>query len=178
MTALTILFADDNPNNLMLVRLALRDQDYRILEASNGQMAVETVKREHPDMIFMDISMPEMNGLEATRYLKSLPEFADTPIIALTSNTMPGDREACLAAGCVAYLMKPVMRHELLRAITTFGKPADTPKTDAPRTEITTTETPKLETPKAETPNVETPKAEAPKVEEPTPPPVVTVTAK
>ncbi len=159
MTHLKILFADDNPNNLMLVRLALRDQDHTILEASNGQMAVETAQREHPDLIFMDISMPEMNGLEATRFLKKLPEFGDTPIIALTSNTMPGDREACLAAGCAAYLMKPVMRHELLKAISTYGKldeKRDTSEVSAapPEVVIATSEMPKVEIAQAEAPSV------------------------
>lgn len=121
MTApMTILYADDNPGNLQLVRLALRDQNCRFLEAKDGQAAIDLTLREHPDLIFMDINMPVVNGLAATAHLKALPEFARTPIIALTSNTMPGDREACFAAGCDEYLIKPILRSELLKTIARF----------------------------------------------------------
>ena len=118
------LYADDNPGNLQLVRLVLRDQNCRYLEAKDGQMAIDLTLREHPDLIFMDINMPIVNGLAATKHLKSLPEVARTPIIALTSNTMPGDREACFAAGCDDYLIKPILRNDLLKTITRFRKSA------------------------------------------------------
>ncbi|MBK8024394.1 MAG: response regulator [Chloroflexi bacterium] len=120
----TILYADDNPGNLQLVRLVLRDQNCRYLEAKDGQMAIDLTLREHPDLIFMDINMPIVNGLAATKHLKSLPEVAGTPIIALTSNTMPGDREACFTAGCDDYLIKPILRNDLLKTITRFRKSA------------------------------------------------------
>lgn len=118
--ALTILYVDDLASNHKLMQIALRGQDCRLVEASDGAMAVEVALRERPDLIFMDINMEGMNGLEATARLKALPEFAGTPIVALTSNTLPGDREACLAAGCDGYLSKPILRHELLKAIARF----------------------------------------------------------
>ncbi len=123
MATLTILYADDNLRNLDFVRLVLRDQDWRLLEVADGQAAIDTALREHPDLILMDINMPEVNGLEATRRLKALPDFAHTPIVALTANSMPGDREACIAAGCDAYLMKPIIRHELLKTIHQLTEP-------------------------------------------------------
>lgn len=123
-TRLTILYADDVSSNRKLMQIALRGQDCRLVEASDGAMAIEVALRERPDLIFMDINMEGMSGLEATGHLKALPEFARTPIIALTSNTLPGDREACLAAGCDGYLSKPILRHELLKAIAKFTGPA------------------------------------------------------
>lgn len=117
---LTILYADDVISNRKLMQIALRGQDCRLVEATDGAMAVEVAVREQPDLIFMDVNMEGMNGLEAAARLKALPEFARTPIVALTSNTLPGDRESCLAAGCDGYLAKPILRHELLKAITRF----------------------------------------------------------
>lgn len=117
MVKLTILYADDNARNHDFVRLALRDPNLRLLEVSDGQAVIDAAVREHPDLILMDINMPTLNGLEATRRLRTIPDFAQTPIVALTSNSMPGDREACLEAGCNAYLMKPILRHELLKTI-------------------------------------------------------------
>ncbi len=123
MPKLTILYADDNPRNHDFVRLALRSEDVRLLEAADGQAAIDIALRERPDVILMDINMPEINGLEATRRLKAMPDMAHTPIIALTANSMPGDRETCLAAGCDAYLIKPIIRHELLNTIHQFTTP-------------------------------------------------------
>jgi CheY-like chemotaxis protein len=117
MITLTVLYADDNQASRQLVRLMLRDQNCRFLEADDGQSAIDISLAEHPDLIFMDINMPYVNGLEATIHLKSLPESADIQIYALTSATMPGDRDACIAAGCDGYLVKPIIRQQLLQAM-------------------------------------------------------------
>lgn len=123
MSKLTILYADDNPRNHDFLRLALRSENVQLLEVNDGQAAIDTALRERPDLILMDINMPEVNGLDATRRLKAMPDMAHTPIIALTANAMPGDRESCLAAGCDAYLIKPIIRHELLKTIHQFTNP-------------------------------------------------------
>ncbi|MBL8132211.1 MAG: response regulator, partial [Anaerolineae bacterium] len=167
MTApMTILYADDNPGNLQLVRLALRDQNCRFLEAKDGQTAIDLALREHPDLIFMDINMPGVDGLAATKHLKALPEFARTPIIALTSNTMPGDREACFAAGCDEYLVKPILRSELLKTIAHFrdAKPKETTPAQPPdATHIAAA--PEAATPPAATPAELPPTAVQPVIE-------------
>jgi len=111
------MYADDNPDNLLAMRWILKGQDYILLEAQNGRAAIELALREHPDLILMDIRMPVMNGLEATRQLKSMPETAETPIIMLTSSALAGDRQASFDAGCDAYMTKPIIRADILTAI-------------------------------------------------------------
>jgi two-component system, cell cycle response regulator DivK len=88
--------------------------DYTIITADDGAAAVELAQREHPDLILMDLSMPVVDGWEATRRLKADPELADIPIIALTAHAMRGDEERARASGCDDYLSKPIDEDELL----------------------------------------------------------------
>ena len=81
---------------------------YRVISAETGIQAIEQAKAEKPDVILMDIQMPEMDGLEAIEHLRADVELADVPIIALTALAMAGDRERCLAAGANDYLSKPI----------------------------------------------------------------------
>jgi two-component system cell cycle response regulator DivK len=115
-----ILYVEDNPQNMRLVRKILLSAGYEVFEATDGLSGVAVAARECPDLILMDVNLPDINGLEATARLKSTPRLSWIPIIALTANAMHGDREHCIAAGCDGYLAKPVMKNELLNAVAMF----------------------------------------------------------
>ena len=103
-----ILLAEDNEANIMTFSSYLEAKGYRMLLARDGQEVIALAKTHHPDLILMDIQMPVMDGLEATRQIRLDPNLIDIPIIALTALAMTGDREKCLAAGADEYLTKPV----------------------------------------------------------------------
>lgn len=115
-----ILYVEDNPQNMRLVKKILMSAGYEVLEATDGLTSVAVAAREHPDLILMDINLPDINGLEATARLKASPQLAEIPVIALTANAMHGDREHCISAGCDGYLAKPVMKSELLMTVANF----------------------------------------------------------
>jgi two-component system, cell cycle response regulator DivK len=102
-----VLVVEDDPDNLGMVVKVLTVEGYAILEARDGASAVAVARREHPDLIIMDLGMPGMDGWEASRRLKADPETADIPIIALTAFAMRGDEERARGAGCDGYLSKP-----------------------------------------------------------------------
>ncbi|RMG92605.1 MAG: response regulator [Chloroflexi bacterium] len=112
-----ILLVEDNEmlQEILAERLCLRNFD--VVIANNGQLAVELVQKESPDLILMDMSLPVMDGWEATRRIKSNPETAHIPIIALTAHALSGDREKALEAGCDDYETKPVNFPQLLEKI-------------------------------------------------------------
>ena len=103
-----ILLVEDNPVNRRLAEFLLRSQGYQVLQAETAQQAFEIVKNEKPALIVMDIQLPGMDGLEATKKLKENPATSDIPIVAVTSYAMKGDREKALAAGCAGYITKPI----------------------------------------------------------------------
>ncbi|PDW03202.1 response regulator [Candidatus Viridilinea mediisalina] len=109
-----LLIAEDNQVNLEVMRDYLERKGFIVISASNGREALAEVERTQPDLILMDIQMPELDGLSAIRKLRSTPASAKTPIIALTALAMPGDRERCLAAGATAYLTKPMSLKDLV----------------------------------------------------------------
>ncbi len=106
MAATTILVADDNSQNLYLARFLLARAGYVVHEAGDGAEAVAFVQRLRPVLVLMDIQMPGMDGLEATRRIKAVP--GAPRVVALTAKVMSGDREAILAAGCDGYIQKPI----------------------------------------------------------------------
>ncbi|TPV60650.1 response regulator [Aestuariibacter sp. GS-14] len=104
-----VLIAEDNEINQLVVKAMLRNLGFtNVALANNGKEAVDFCKVNHADIIFMDMQMPEMDGLEATRQIRLLPLFRRTPIIALTANVMPEDSAACFAAGMTHFLTKPI----------------------------------------------------------------------
>jgi two-component system cell cycle response regulator DivK len=112
-----ILYIEDNYQNKRLVRKILSAKGYEVLEAEDGITGVEMALSELPDLILMDISIPGIDGIEATRQIKEQEYAAHIPIVALTANAMRGDRERFLAAGCDDYLPKPISTPDLLRVI-------------------------------------------------------------
>src|SRR5215207_4318180 len=108
--SMKILYVEDNERNMRLVRKFLEHDGYTVLEAVNGLTGLEVAARERPDLILMDINLPDIHGLEATSRLKSSPDLAHIPVIALTANAMHGDKERCLTAGCNGYIAKPINR--------------------------------------------------------------------
>ena len=116
----TILYVEDNPDNRLLVRRILQAEGYRVLEAANATHAIEVVQSEEPDLVLMDINMPDIDGYTLTTQFKSMPKFQRVPIIALTANVMRGDRERTLEAGCDGYIQKPIDVDELPNQIKRF----------------------------------------------------------
>ena len=114
----TILYIEDNPLNMRLVRKILVDMGYKTLEAPDGQTGLMIIINELPDLILVDVNLPDIDGLEATKRIKS--RYPRMPIVALTANAMYGDEERILAAGCDGYLSKPVSKEQLLSKLSEF----------------------------------------------------------
>ncbi len=117
---LRILMAEDSPDNCAIAMAYLQDTPYRIEVAVNGAIACQMFMAGHYDLVLMDRQMPVMDGLTATRTIRAWEAShgrAPTPIIAVTASALKGDRETCLAAGCTAYLSKPIKQDVLLQAI-------------------------------------------------------------
>jgi len=112
-----ILLAEDESTMANLMSDYLQLQGYRVVMAQNGLQALELARQEKPDVVLMDIQMPELDGLETTRRLRAEAELAAIPVVALTALAMPGDRERCLEAGANSYLSKPVNLKQLLATI-------------------------------------------------------------
>lgn len=103
-----ILHVEDNFENRMLVRRLLLCEGYQVIEAEQASVALEILKTKVPDMILMDINMPDMDGYTLTNKIKLIPGLSAIPIIAITANVMKGDREKTLQAGCDGYIEKPI----------------------------------------------------------------------
>jgi CheY-like chemotaxis protein len=114
---LRILVAEDNQVNQKLALRILEQMGYRADVASNGLEAVESIERQTYDVILMDVQMPEMDGLDATRSIRKLNEVKQPRIIAMTANALEGDRELCIEAGMDDYISKPIRVDELMRAL-------------------------------------------------------------
>jgi PAS domain S-box-containing protein len=112
-----IVLAEDNEDSITMMLAFLQSRGYRVVVARNGVEAVQYVREHRPALILMDIHMPEMDGLDATRLIRANSDLASIPIIALTALAMPGDREKCLEAGADDYMSKPVRLRELRRMI-------------------------------------------------------------
>ena len=102
-----ILYIEDNAFNRILVRRVLEAVGMTVVEADNAREGIEIAKQTHPDLILMDLSMPEMDGLSAARAIRDIPILNDVPVIALTANVMPDDRNRALEV-CDGYIPKPI----------------------------------------------------------------------
>lgn len=116
-----ILIADDNEHNLYIARFLLEDAGHEVVQVESGEEAVKAASDAAFDLILMDIQMPGMDGIEATRYIKD--SGASTPVVALTAKAMRGDREAILAAGCDGYISKPFEVEAFVAEVESFISP-------------------------------------------------------
>jgi len=116
----TILVIEDNALNMKLVRSLLRIGKYDIIEAKDAEKGIQLVREHRPDLILMDIQLPGMDGLNATRLIKDDPSLKDIKIIALTSYAMDGDETKALKAGCDGYIVKPIDTKNFLSTIEHF----------------------------------------------------------
>ena len=112
-----ILLVDDEEMNRDFLQRRLQKRGYEVITAVDGRDACSRVAEVRPDLILMDMMMPNMDGLEATRSLRAVPETRDIPVIALTAQAMTGDREKVIEAGCDDYATKPIDLPELLEKI-------------------------------------------------------------
>lgn len=112
-----ILIVEDNEMNLDMLSRRLERKGYTIISAMDGEKGINMARTEHPDLILMDLSLPVLDGYDATRQLKSDPNTQSIPIIALTAHAMIGDREKAVAAGCDDYEVKPIELPRLLEKI-------------------------------------------------------------
>lgn len=113
-----ILVVEDNPSNMKLVALILDSMGHSVVEAFDAQTGIELALAQPPDLILMDIQLPDMDGLEATRLLKKNLLTHDIKVVALTAFAMKGDEERMRAAGCDDYIAKPIMHAEFVARIT------------------------------------------------------------
>jgi CheY-like chemotaxis protein len=103
-----ILIIEDNENNLYLETFILQKNGHEIIQASNGEAGIARAAQELPDLILLDIQLPGMDGYTVAEELRKHPAIVNTPIVAVTSYAMTGDRERILAAGCTSYIEKPI----------------------------------------------------------------------
>ncbi|MDB4914174.1 MAG: response regulator receiver [Gemmatimonadetes bacterium] len=120
-----ILLVEDNEDNRIIYSTVLRHVGYDVVEAQDGVSAVALARSEHPDLILMDISIPELDGWEATKILRHDPSTKDIPIIALTAHALADDREKAAQFGFSSYLAKPVEPRLVLAEVRRWIGPTD-----------------------------------------------------
>ena len=115
----TVLYIEDHPDNMTLVRRILQSESYNLIEAKTGSQGIHIAESQNVDMILLDINLPDIDGYEVARRLRAStkPSLAHTPIIAVTANAMKGDAQRALEAGCNLYLSKPINIHELIEKV-------------------------------------------------------------
>ena len=120
MKSRTILVIEDNDMNMKLMRAVLRLGNYEVLEAMDAETGIELARKRPPDLILMDLQLPEMDGLEATRLLKQNRNTRHIGVVALTAHAMRGDEERARAAGCSGYIAKPINTRKFVAVIAGF----------------------------------------------------------
>jgi two-component system cell cycle response regulator DivK len=116
----TVLIVEDNELNMKLFRDLLEAQDYNVLETREGLQALTLARQHKPDLILMDIQLPEISGLEVTKWLKEDEDLRPIPVVAVTAFAMKGDEERIREGGCEAYLSKPISVMQFLDTVRTY----------------------------------------------------------
>lgn len=117
----TVLVIEDNEKNMKLIRAVLEIKgNYKVLEANSAEVGIETARKNQPDIILMDIQLPGMSGLEATRLIKKDDEIRDIPVVAVTSSAMTMDEKEALDAGCAGHISKPIDVHSFIETMEQF----------------------------------------------------------
>ncbi len=119
-----VLIIEDNEQNLYLVRFILEKNGYAVFAAPDGPSGIAEADRINPDLILLDIQLPGMDGYAVARHLRDNPKLAQTPVVAVTSYAMPGDREKAYEAGCNGYIEKPINPDIFLSQVEAHLKPA------------------------------------------------------
>lgn len=130
-----ILYIEDNPDNMMLVRRVLESRGYQLISAMNGINGVATAEKEEVDMILLDVNLPDIDGYEVARRLRAStvkPSLSTIPIIAITANAMKGDANKVLEAGCDVYMAKPIDIRDLSAKVAAFVPTEKNPARPAP----------------------------------------------
>lgn len=123
MSGKLILHVEDNPYNRKIIRDLLCKHRYEIVEAHNGEAALDALAQQRPDLILMDVQLPKLSGFEVTRRIRADPLLAQVPVIAITSFALSGDDQRAYGAGCNAYIAKPFRPRDLLEMIRRFIGP-------------------------------------------------------
>ena len=118
----TILVIEDNEVNMKLVKSLLKMDQYKVLEAPDAETGMKLLQEKKPDLILMDIQLPGMDGLTATKIIKADPDMKDIPVVAFTSFAMDGDEKKAFKAGCVGYITKPLDTQNFLTTLEKFLK--------------------------------------------------------
>jgi len=121
----TVMIVEDNELNMKLFNDLLESQGYLTIQTANGMEALDLARAHHPDLILMDIQLPEVSGLEVTKWLKEDDELRDIPVVAVTAFAMKGDEERILAGGCEGYISKPISVPHFLETIASYIGKAD-----------------------------------------------------
>lgn len=116
----TILYIEDNPDNMLLVQRALEARGYKFLWAANGLSGLAEAETRQPDLILLDINLPDIDGYEVARRIRANDKLRSLPVIAITANALRGDAEKALNAGCDVYMSKPINIRELWAKVTSF----------------------------------------------------------
>ena len=115
-----VLIIEDNELNRKLITSLLHLKNYQVLEAEDAETGIEMARKFVPDLILMDIQLPGMDGLTATRVLKNDIDLKNIPIVAVTSYAISGDEDKAIAAGCVGYITKPIETREFIKSISEY----------------------------------------------------------
>lgn len=115
-----ILVIEDNEQNMYLIEFILKKHDFEVIKAINGKEGLEKAEKHQPNLIIMDWQLPDIDGIEVTKFLRAKKKFSDVPIVFCTSNVMVGDREKALEAGANGYIEKPLIPETFIEEIMKF----------------------------------------------------------